>query len=265
MEDRIEKTTGENVISCDLHTHSIRSACGFHTLLEIAGIIRNRGLQAFALTDHGPMLGTPRSHFAIMLRRMPAFVGGVRVFKGIEASVLDSEGTIDLPTFDGCQYDIVLAGIHKHHYFETDRGIEKNTRAMVSAMRHNPEIRIITHPCDAMFPVDPDIITDVAGETFTALEINTTHIRLGKVDKDILDRTIEYAAEKDVMLAVNSDGHMFNEIGVFDDALTALEPFGLDRLNIINRSYESTLAFLGFSSETDSRNLNRPGDIFINI
>lgn len=264
MKDSTEKTSGYNVISCDLHTHSIRSACGFHTLLEIAGIMRNRGLQAFALTDHGPKLGTPRSHFSIMLRRMPAIVGDIRVFKGIEASILDSGGTIDLPVFDGLQYEIVLAGIHKHHYFETERGLEENTRAMVAAMRQNPEIKIITHPCDSMFPVDPDIITDAAGETCTALEINTTHIRLGKVDPDIFDRFIEYAAEKNVMIAVNSDGHMFNEFGVFDEALAALEPYGLDRLNIVNRSCESTLAFLGLSNEADSTDHSPGNRLFIN-
>ena len=56
---------------------------------------------------------------------------------------------------------------------------------------------------------------------------------------------MELCAEKGVMLTVDSDGHMFNEIGAFDAALAALEPYGIPPEQVMNRTMESTLAFLG--------------------
>ena len=47
------------------------------------------------------------------------------------------------------------------------------------------------------------------------------------------------------MLAVNSDGHMFNEMGVFDLALDFMKPYGIKDAQVVNRTMESTLEFLG--------------------
>lgn len=230
---------------CDLHVHSIRSTCGFHTILEIAEIMREKQRPAFALTDHGPSLGTPRSHFSVLLRRMPRMINGVRLFAGIEASIMDTEGTIDIPRYPDHPYDIVLAGLHQHHSFETSPGIRANTRAIVAALRANPDVRLISHPYDTALPVDIDEVTDVAAETKTAIEINDTHIRYGKADPGQLTRTVEMAVAKDVRLAVTSDGHVFSEMGSFDHALSFLAQFPVDERLIVNRSLASTLDFLG--------------------
>ena len=47
------------------------------------------------------------------------------------------------------------------------------------------------------------------------------------------------------MLTVNSDGHVFTEMGNFTASLDFLEPFGMNNLNIVNRTLEETLSFLG--------------------
>ena len=47
------------------------------------------------------------------------------------------------------------------------------------------------------------------------------------------------------MLCVNSDGHVFSEMGIFDHALDFMKPYGLENFNIVNRTLESTLEFLG--------------------
>ena len=51
--------------------------------------------------------------------------------------------------------------------------------------------------------------------------------------------------EKGTMLCVNSDGHMFNEMGSYNLALKFMESYGIESYNIINRTLEKTLAFLG--------------------
>ena len=233
------------MIDCDLHIHSIRSTCGVHTLLEIVSIMRGKGRKGFALTDHGPELGTPRNFFSVMLRRMPPVIDGIRVFKGVESSVMDTDGRLDIALFQGASYEIILAGLHPHGDFTVSRGIAENTRALVNAMRKNPEIKGITHPNYADLPLDLDILTDAAAETGTALEINNSHLRNGKANRETIPRLLELVIEKDVALMINSDGHMFNEMGEYEQALEFLEPYGAGRFRIVNRTLESTLEFLG--------------------
>ena len=232
-------------IECDLHLHSIRSTCGFHTLLEIVEIIRKQGLKGFALTDHGPALGTPTAHFSVLLRRFPDVIDGLRVIKGIETSVLNCSGDVDMPVLEGNPYEIVLAGLHSHDLFYSSQGKEKNTRALINSMKKHPEIKILSHPCFKSLPVDIDALTDVALETGTALEINSSRLNFGRVEIDRLSRMTELASEKGTMLAVNSDGHGFAQMGNFTASLDFLEPFGMDNLNIVNRTLEETLSFLG--------------------
>lgn len=233
------------MIECDMHVHSLRSTCGFHTLLEIVSIMGGKGMRAFALTDHGPTLGTPRSHFSVMLRRLPGIVGGIRVFKGIEASVLTVDGELDLPEYEGFPYEVILAGLHPHADFAESRGIAENTRALVNAMRRYPALRCITHPNYASFPVDLDMLTDAAAEHNVALEVNNSHIRNKKARNESIPDMLERMLAKNVPLMVNSDGHVFNEMGEFESALAFLEPFGIDRFRLVNRTVEGTLAFLG--------------------
>jgi len=233
------------MFECDLHVHSIRSTCGVHTLLEIVSIMHRKGIRGFALTDHGPALDTPKAHFSVLLRRVPHIIDGIRVFKGIEASVMNIEGDLDLPEIPGYAYEALLAGLHHHDAFTVSPGKENNTRALVNAMRKYPSLKVITHPLYTTLPVDLDALTDVAAETGTALEINNSHMRMGKVNLARLDEMLEYARLKGTLLAVNSDGHVFTEMGEFDCAITYMEPFGLESFNIVNRTLESSAAFLG--------------------
>lgn len=233
------------MIDCDLHVHSLRSTCGFHTLLEIVSILREKNTRAFALTDHGPTLGTPRSHFSVMLRRLPGTIDGIRVFKGIEASVLTVDGELDLPEFEGFPYEVILAGLHPHADFAESRGVEENTRALVNAMRRYPALKCITHPNYMSLPVDMDALTDAAAEYNVALEVNNSHLRNKKARNEGIPGMLELMLKKNVPLMVNSDGHVFNEMGEYEQALGFLEPFGIDRFRLVNRTLESTLEFLG--------------------
>jgi len=233
-------------INCDLHVHSLRSTCGFHTFLEVVSIMKERGLSAFALTDHGPVHDTPRAHFSVMLKRLPKVVQGLRVFKGIEATILSEDGVLDLPEFAfGKPYECVLAGLHHYGDFESSRGIKANTRAVVNTIKNNPEVNIVSHPFFKSFPLDLDAVSDAACETGTALEINNSYLLTGKADTDALHTLLEHAAEKGTLLSLDSDGHIFHEIGYFEQAIDFLDDYDIEKLTIVNKTLESTLAFLG--------------------
>ena len=230
---------------CDLHVHSIRSSCGFHTLLEIIAIMKGKKQTACALTDHGPKLATPPSHFSVMLRRLPPVINGIRLLKGIEASILNVDGEIDLPVFEGYPFEIILAGLHNHDIFEDSLGIEENTRAVVNAIKRNPSIKVLTHPYFKTLPLDLDVVTDAALENGIALEINNSYILNGKADMESMAYMVGLCKKKDVMLAVNSDGHVFSEMAEYGLAMEFLKPYGIENFTIVNRTFESTLEFLG--------------------
>jgi len=233
------------MIECDLHVHSLGSTCGYHTLLEIVAIMREKGLETFALTDHSPIHNTPKAHFSVLLKRMPPVIKGVRVLKGIESAILNPDGDIDLPVFDSSPYEVILAGLHPIGEFLKSMGKEKNTRAVINAMRNNPSIKVLTHPYYKAYPVDLDAVTDVALETGTALEINNSYLLTDKADTDALGLMLELAREKGNLVCVNSDGHIFNEMAEFDLALEFMKQHGLENFTIVNRTRESTLKFLG--------------------
>jgi len=44
-------------LQVDLHVHSLFSACGLHTFLELLEHGRRIGLKAMAITDHGLAVG----------------------------------------------------------------------------------------------------------------------------------------------------------------------------------------------------------------
>ena len=230
---------------CDLHVHSIRSSCGFHTLLEIVDIMREKRQKAFALTDHSPIHETPVSHFSVMLKRMPPVIKGIRVFKGIETTILNYEGDIDLPEYPENPYEVILAGLHEYGEFTKGVPEERSTRAVINAMKRNPDVKIITHPFYSQLPVDLDAVTDIAAETGKALEINNSYLMTGKADTEAFAHMLEFACQKKNLLCINSDGHMFHEIGEYGLALKLIKPYGIEESAIVNRTFESTLAFLG--------------------
>lgn len=207
--------------------------------------MRTKKQKAFALTDHGPALETPQAHFSVLTKRMPPVIDGIRVFKGIEASILNFEGEIDIPELGSYPYEIILAGLHNHGTFAASPGVEINTLAVVNTMKKYPAVKVITHPAYEALPVDMDVITDIALETGTALEINNSYLLNNKTDKERLAYMLQLAQKKGTMLAVNSDGHVFSEMGEFDLAIEFMKPYGLDSFNIVNRTFESTLEFLG--------------------
>jgi putative hydrolase len=51
-----------------------------------------------ALTDHGPSLpGAPHEFYFYRVPDLPKVINGVEVLSGVEANILDPNGTLDVP------------------------------------------------------------------------------------------------------------------------------------------------------------------------
>lgn len=70
----------------DLHVHTLASGHAFSTLKEIVDSAIGAGLEAVAITDHGPsMEGSAHSGYFDMATRVPGEIDGLRIWMGIEA------------------------------------------------------------------------------------------------------------------------------------------------------------------------------------
>lgn len=233
-----------NIIA-DLHTHTLSSGHAYSTVNELAAEAARKGLQAMAITDHGPALpgGPHRYHFCAM-RFIPPVINGVRILTGIEANILDEYGTLDLEDATLGQLDFVMAGLHEGCGFD-GQGIDRNSEAVIRAMA-NPRIKAISHPGNPAFPLHYEAVVQAAVATGTALEINNSSFGVSR--KGSAGNCAELAAliaRYGASLVVGSDAHIAQGVGVFADALNLVTQAGISEEQVINSSIARLLAFLG--------------------
>ena len=228
----------------DLHVHSVASGHAFSTIEEITRAAAAKGVTGVGMSDHGPaMPAAPHRYHFMGLRFLPEFLNGVRVFKGVEANILDG-GKVDLEDEYLHCLDVVLAGFHADCGY-TGSSLGQNTDTMMLAME-NPLVQIISHPGNPEFPVDHLAIVQQAQQTGTALEINNSsfnNARLGSAPNclEIARLCAEYGAQ----VAIGSDAHIAMSVGELSDALAVVHQAGIRAQQVVNRTLESTLEFLG--------------------
>ena len=232
-------------IIADLHTHTLASGHAYSTVNELALAASHIGLQALALTDHGPALpgGPHRYHFCAM-RFIPRTIAGVRILRGVEANILDENGTLDLDQGVLEELDYVMAGLHENCGFFSN-GVDQNTRALLAAM-DNPRVKCISHPGNPLFPLHYEEVAMAALATDTALEINNSSLGLSR--KGSCDNCVEIArlcARIGAPIMIGSDAHIAQGVGVFDDALKLAADAGIVEGQVINASMERLLDFIG--------------------
>ncbi|MBM4144359.1 MAG: PHP domain-containing protein [Lentisphaerae bacterium] len=228
------------MLAVDLHTHSLFSECGLHTVVEMLGEASRRGLAALAITDHGPaMRGRCPSPFYERLRDP---VPGVRLLKGMEANVVDEGGKIDAPGHAIGWLDVVLVGLHVR--FQRGDDSADWTDPLVRAMVRNPCIDVVVHPYDPAFPLDLERVAAAAREQGVALELNNSKLALGRVPAETALRFLEICRRAGCCVALCSDAHALNEVGNDAALRPLLKSAGFPEELIINRSAEAAFAFL---------------------
>jgi len=231
----------------DLHTHTTASGHAFSTVTELAAAAADKGLELIAFTDHGPSVpGGAHAWYFWNTKVVPQVLSGVRVLSGCEANVADSDNGLDLPDEVIALLDVVAVGFHPLTGFD-ERDADRNTRALVRAMR-NPLVDIVTHPGNAAeFPLDIETVVSVAVECGVALELNAhsfdpTSTRSASV---AAERAFALAArDAGAMISIGSDAHYHDAVGDFDRAVEVAEELGFPVERVINRDAASVLAFL---------------------
>lgn len=227
-------------IVLDTHAHTISSGHAYNTIREMAQMSRQKGLEAIALTDHAPTLpGAGHEYYFQNLRIVPREMYGVKLFLGVEANLMDENGTLDMKDSLLEELDLVIASIHPPCY-RGPRTMEAVTNAYLKVME-NPHVDIIGHPDDGRFPVDYEKLVIKAKDTGTLLEINNSSLRPGSFRPNAAEndrKILELCKKHQVMITLGSDAHVDVDIAEYSVALKLIEEIDFPEELIVNTSVE---------------------------
>jgi len=237
----------------DTHVHTLASGHAYSTLMEYVEEARKKGLELFAQTDHGPaMPGGPHAYHIGNQIVIPRVIHGIQVLRGVEANILDREGTLDVPLNYLKRLDIIIASLHEPTIASGTS--EENTQAIIAAMQTGM-VDVIAHAGNPRFPIDIESFIRAAGEYRVLVEINNSSIshhssRKGS-DRICLD-IARCAKEHNVPVIAGSDAHISFQLGVFDGVQATFDAVGMPEHLVMNTSVQKLKDFL----KSKGRNLN---------
>ncbi len=221
----------------DTHTHTLASGHAYSTMREMVYAAKEKGLEALAITEHGPkMPGSCREFYFSNMKVIPRKMSGVALLLGTEANIMNYEGKLDLPENILGQMDIVIASFHLPCCPVGSR--EENTQAFLKAME-NPYVDIIGHPDDARIPVDIQAIVLAAKKQHKLIEINNASLRENGARQGAYEnqkKILRLCMEHQVMVSLGSDAHIENDVGNHSRSDKVLEEMNFPEELIVNRS-----------------------------
>lgn len=237
----------------DYHTHC-RNSDGRQTVEQILRAASHRGLKEVAVTDHGPLaavIGVKNPEVYLGLKQeadeINAAGSEVKLLVGAEANIRDRQGTLDLPAYVINELDILIVGLHPYTLptsvkegFELyarnslrhlgpgqrRKAIDANTKAMVEALNHNPQIDILSHP-GLFFTVDVEEVARACIKNDVFFEINCGHEHPPVSD-------IMKAETTGVNFIINSDAHFEDTVGQLDYGIEIVSRIGIEPDRVIN-------------------------------
>lgn len=227
-------------IYMDLHTHTIASGHGYSTLKENIEAAKEQGLAYLGLSEHGPAAaGGPHIFFFSNYRCIPRRYGDLRLFCGVEANIMDYEGSLDVEESILKKMDYVIASMHTHCVKPGSK--EENTRASIQAMK-NPYVKILGHPDDSRFPLDYEALVQAAVEERVALEVNNSSLNPQAVRKGARENIITLlrtCKKYQAPVILGTDSHICYTVGRFDEALALIREVDFPEELILNAKPDS--------------------------
>lgn len=225
----------------DLHTHTIASGHAYSTLMENIKEAYKKGLKAYGFSDHADtMPGASNNLYFRNFEIIPRNYKDMKVFAGIEANITDYFGTIDVDKFVLKSVDYIIASYHALCIGKPD-SVDDVMRGYFAVME-NPLVKIIGHPDDDRFPTDYKELVKKAVQTSTILELNNSSLKPSSPRKNCKQNArlmLEECKKQGAKIIVNTDAHIFKDIGNFNYAKEVLEEMKFPPDLIVNSDMKS--------------------------
>ena len=193
-------------IVADLHTHTLVSNHAFNTITEMATKAKAMGYKAIAVTDHGcAMPDSPHIWYFYNLLRLPDVLEGIPVLKGVEANVMDLNGTLDFPQQELARFDWVIASIHGD-CLPGKLTVEQATNLWLKVAQ-NPYVDMIGHSEQANHVYDYDLVTKEFAARNKVVELNGNSYAVRPEGAGNM-KALALACKKNrCKIALNTDAH----------------------------------------------------------
>jgi DNA polymerase (family 10) len=219
----------------DLHMHTTASD-GHNSIEQMALAAKARGYKYICITDHsqsstiaGGLKPRELKRHIAAIHKANDEIDGIAIWAGAEVDIL-ADGSLDYSDKLLAEMDFVVASVHS--------GLSKdgttNTERTLAAIR-SPYVNLIGHPTGRMInaraamDLDMRAVCEAAAQSGTALEINSSYIRL-----DLKDQHARLARELGVRISINCDAHATDQFAeVMFGVLTARRA-GLRREDVLN-------------------------------
>ncbi len=230
----------------DFHIHTVASGDAFGTIREIVQISKERNLKHIAITDHGPTMPiSSHPYYFNSLADNVSSDSGIIIYPGVEANIIDENGSLDLPDDTLNRLEYIIAAFHGFSWDNND--IYVNTKALKSCLIRY-DIKSIAHLNYPYFELDMTEIIPVLIEKNIAIEINNKALKKD-IDWSIFKNQVMKLKDKGVKFIVNSDAHYPLQVGNFDRALEFIDYCGLKESDIINTSQDKVYDYFGLRSK----------------
>lgn len=229
-------------ILVDTHTHTSASAHAYSTLEENVRRAGELGLEAIAMTNHAPgMPDAPHIWHFMNVSNIPREINGVKVLYGVEANIMDADGSLDIDSGVLSMLDVVIASMHRDTFTPQTRKV--HTQAYLNVLQ-NPYVDIIGHSGSPDYEYNVDTVLTFAKKEGKMIEINNNShlVRKGNLENCIY--IARRCMELGVYVAVGSDAHMSYSVGNFAEAMNMLCEINFPEELIANTTLEKFLSIL---------------------
>jgi len=204
--------TGQLQISADLHTHTVASTHGYSTINENAAAAAALGMKLLAVTDHGPaMPDAPHLWHFHNYKVLPREIGGVKMLYGVEANIIDENGTLDMDEKELSFCEWVIASYHTQcvKFSRTPELVTQGYRKVCE----NPLVDVIGHPTTAMFPFDYEPVLKLFKEAGKLIEINESSLKWKRGALENGKTVYALCKKYEIPIVLNTDSHYAGLIG----------------------------------------------------
>ena len=226
----------------DTHTHTYLSGHAYSTIFENITVAAQKGLKGIVNTDHSPAMSDCRWPAAVrFMKNVPREYMGVRIYRGVEADIVDYEGALSV----GEQYypllDFMIASLHDVVMKAGTKA--QNTQAMIGALNH-PQVDILGHPGTPFFEVDIEAVVKEAARLNKLIEVNSHSFEVRAGCEANCRQFAQMCKKYGVRISLASDAHACFQVGEFSNAEALLKEVEFPRELIVSRSLESFEAYL---------------------